>query len=190
MKKFLLIGLIVAVVLIIVGGAGLVYARVRGIDTVTAVTINGNQNGDKIIQPFGFGPNGMMGENGNRKGPWGMMSERGINLRGMRGCFGAGVMRNYVVSAFASTIGLTVDEVNTRLSNGETLKAIALAQGKTEADLPALASQVWKAALDKAVADGVFTQAQADTMLARMKGYSGFGFDNCPMWDENEVQQP
>ncbi len=97
-----------------------------------------------------------------------------------------------MISAFASAVGLTVDEVNTRLTNGETLKEIALAQGKTEADLPALATQVRKAALDKAVAEGVITQAQADLMLERMNNVMGsdFGFGDCPMWDNDEVQQP
>ena len=43
MKKFLLIGLIVAFVLIIVGGAGVVYAAGHVESTiVTAVTVNSN----------------------------------------------------------------------------------------------------------------------------------------------------
>ncbi len=122
-------------------------------------------------------------------GPGGMMGGRGVGQ-------GKGIMRDYMISAFADSVGLTVDQVNTRLSNGETFKEIALAQGKTEADLPALVSQVRQAALDKAVADGVITQAQADLMLERMKDYSGegfgpgYGFGDCPMWDGDEVQQP
>ena len=200
MKKFLLIGLIVAGVLIIVGGAGLVYARVRGIDNNTVATINTTQNWDEIVQPFGYGDGGMMGRNGNRNGPGGMMGgdEFGYGSGGMmhgRGedlTCGVGKMKDYMISAFASAVGLSVDEVNTRLTNGETFKQIAIAQGKAEADLPALASQVRKDALDKAVADGVITQTQADTMLERMNNNSGQGFnlDNCPMWENNEVQQP
>jgi hypothetical protein len=202
MKKFLIIGLIIAGVLIIVGGAGMVYARVHGIGNVTAVTINTNQNGDKVVQPFDYGPGGMMDGNGNRYGSGGMMGEHGFNSGGMMREFGkgltcgAGKMKDYLISAFASAVGLTVDEVNTRLSNGETFEQIAIAQGKAKADLPALASQVRKDALDKAVADGVITQAQADTMLQRMNAApglgigSGFGLGNCPMWDNNESQQP
>jgi hypothetical protein len=207
MKKFLLIGLIVAFVLIIVGGAGVVYAAARGIGNSTAVTVNTTQNEDKIVQPFGYGPGGMMGGNRNGYGPGGMMGGDGYgygpggmmgehgygpgNMMGGRGR-GEGLMHDYMISAFASAVGLTVDEVNTRLTNGETLKEIALAQGKTEADLPALATQVRKAALDKAVAEGVITQAQADLMLERMNNVMGsdFGFGDCPMWDNDEVQQP
>jgi hypothetical protein len=213
MKKFLLIGLIVAFVLIIVGGAGVVYAHVRGIDNNTVITENDtqNQNVDEIVQPFEYGPGGMMGRSGNRYGPGGMMGGdeygygsggmmggRGYDRGGMMGgrgiARGAGIMHDYMISAFASAVGLTVDEVNTRLVSGETLNEIAIAQGKTASDLPALAAQVRQAALDKAVADGVITQAQADLMLERMnnetgQGFgSGFGFGDCPMWDGDETK--
>ncbi len=193
MKKFLIIGLIVALVLIVVGGAGVVYARVRGVANNTIVTVNTTQNGDKIIRQFGYGPGGMMGG----YGPGGMMGERGNGygpgmIVGRRIARGVGIMHDYMISAFASAVGLTVEQVDTRLANGETLKEIAIAQGTAEAGLPALAIKVRQAALDKAVADGVITQAQADLMLERMNNYSGQGFslDNCPMWDGDEVPQP
>ncbi len=209
MKKFLIIGLIVAFALIIVGGAGVVYAQVRGVTPTTLVTANTAQNGTRIIQQNNYGPGGMMGGNRNDfgpggmmggdksgYGPGGMMGGRGFGPGGMMGGRGQGFMRDYMISAFADAVGLPVDQVNTRLANGETLSQIAIAQGKTEADLPALATQVRKAALDKAVADGVITQAQADLMLEHMNNYSGqgfgpgFGVGDCPMWDNDEAQQP
>lgn len=214
MKKFLLISLIIALVLIVIGGAGLVYAKVRGIGNVTSVTINATQNGDKIVQPFGYGPGGMLGRNGNPYGPGGMMggdengygpggmmNKRGFNSDGMLDGYDGGItctgkMKDYIISAFASAVGLTTEEVNTQLSNGQTLKQIAIAQGKAEADLPALASQVYRDALNKAVADGVITQAQADQMLTRMNnkpglGFGfGFGLGNCRMWNGGKSQQP
>jgi len=199
MKKFLIIGLIVALVLIIVGGAGVVYARVRGVANNTAVTVNTTRNGDKIIRQFGYGPGGMMGG----YGPGGMMGGRGIGygngMMGGRGTGisrGVGVMHDYMISSYAFLVGLTVEQVDTRLANGETLKQIAIAQGTTEDQLPALVTQVRKNALDLMVADGVITQAQADLMLERMKNYSGqdfgsgLGLDNCPMWDGDEAPQP
>ncbi len=127
------------------------------------------------------GPGGMM------KGWGGVMGGCGFgNLRGQ------GFMRDYVISAFADAVGLSVDQVNSRLANGETLKQIAIAQGTTEASLPALAQQVFRAALDKAVADGVVTQAQANLMLEHMNNFmdQGFSLNNCPMWDNDESQQP
>jgi hypothetical protein len=248
MKKFLMIGLIVGLVLIFIGGAGVVYARVTGNENGKAFIVTTSQNGTTItrqfnngkgeitiqgdgnlpcpngsqgdcgfsygpggmMQGYGYGRGGMMGgqEQGNRQGgmmngygngygPGGMMGERGNGYgRGMMAGHGMGIMHDYMVSAFASAVGLTVDEVNTRLTNGETLKAIAIAQGKTEADLPALWSQVRQAALDQAVAAGVITQAQADKMLKKMNEYNGqglgpgFGMGDCPMFDGDEAQQP
>jgi hypothetical protein len=211
MKKFLIIGLIIALALIVIGGAGVVFAQVQGNAEGNAVTVSTIQNGDNIVQPFGegrggmmggneqgYGPGGMMGGNEQGYGPGGMMggNEQGYGPGGMMGGRGmgqyAGVMHDYMISAFASAVGLTVDEVNTRLSNGETLAQIAIAQGKTEADLPALWTQVRQDALNNAVSDGVITQAQADVMLQHMNNYAGPGFGpgfgDCPMLDGNETQ--
>lgn len=220
MKKFLIIGLIVALALIVIGGAGVVYAQVTGNVENATVTVTGNQNGDQFVQPFGYGPGGMMGEYGNQNqpghggmmgpdgngyGPGGMMgensrggmmgrNEKGYGPGGMMGSRGmgeyGGVMHDYMISAFASAVGLTVDEVNTRLANHETPAQIAIAQGKSEADLPALWVQVRQEAVNKAVAAGVITQAQADLMLQHMNNYagSGLGLGNCPMWDGDEAQ--
>jgi len=207
MKKFLLIGLIVTVVLILVGGAGVVYARVRNLDNNANVTLNVTQNGDKVVRSFGYGPGGMMNGYGyspggmmNGYGPRGMMNGYGYGPGGMMGGRGtgtgrgAGIMHDYMISAFAKAVGLTVDDVNTRLQNGETFTQIAKAQGFTGDKLTQLVTDVRKAALDQAVAAGVITQAQADLMLEHMNNYTGqgfgpgFGLDNCPMWDGDEVQ--
>ena len=244
MKKFLIIGLIVALVLIFVGGAGVVYARVAGVEKGAVLTVTTDQNGNTITrQQFygengivtygegnllcqdgpkgdcnfgygsggmmqGYGPGGMMGgqQRGNRQGgmmggygygygPGGMMGGRGDGYGpGMMAGLGRGIMKTYMVSAFAEAVGLPPADVETRLSNGETLKQIAIAQGKTEADLPALWTEVRQAALDQAVAAGAITQAQADRMLEKMNEYQGEGFgpgfDGCPMMDGDEVQQP
>jgi hypothetical protein len=195
MKKFLIIGLIVALVLILIGGAGIVYARVRGLENNATITVTKVQNGNKIVRQFGYGPGGMMGNNGplgnvvpRTFGP-GMMGERGTRI-----VRGLGVLHDYLVSAFAKAVGLTVEEVDTQLANGETPKEIAIAQGTAEADLPALWSQVHQAALDQAVADGAITQAQADRMLQQINEYSGpgfgpgFGLKDRPMWNRGDVQ--
>ncbi|MGE5123574.1 MAG: hypothetical protein ACM3H7_03595 [Acidobacteriaceae bacterium] len=220
MKRALLIGLIVALVLILVGGAGVAYAAIRGIERNTVVKVNAPQVGDKIIRPFVpgsklrefgnvFGPGGMMGQYGDKFGPGGMMGQYGDEFGpgGMMGQYGhgfgpggmmggqwigrrGGIMHDYMISAFADAVGLSVEDVDARLANGETFKEIAIAQGTTESGLPALAEQVRKAALDKAVADGVITQAQADLMLEHMDDMGGWGFGpgDCPMWDGDEVQ--
>jgi hypothetical protein len=196
MKKFLLIGLIVSLALILVGGAGVVFARAGTVNQTSSVRIRTNGNGDKIVEqfngspegknlPYCFGPGGMM----RGYGPGRMMGGPGTTIER-----GYGFMHDDMISAFASAVGLTVDEVNTRLTNGETLTQIANAQGFTGDKLTQLVAQVHKSTLDKAVADGIITQAQADRMLQMMNNYSGpgfspgFGFENCPMWDNNESQ--
>jgi len=207
MKKALLIGLIVAIVLIVIGGAGVAYAAIRGLERNTVVTVNAPQSGDKIVTPFVpgnklrefgnvIGPGGMMQRFGDEFRPGGMMHQYGNGfgsggmMGGQRIGRGAGIMHDYMIAAFADAVGLTVEEVDTRLAKGETFKEIAIAQGKVEADLSALAEQVRKAALDKAVADGIITQTQAGRMLERMDNLVnwGSGFGDCPMWDGDEIQ--
>jgi hypothetical protein len=193
MKKYLLIGLIIALVLILVGGAGVVFVKARSLDTKVVVIQKGNQNGDREV-PFGYGPGGMMGGYGNRLGPGGMMGGYGpgrmMGGRGINNSLGKNNLHNYMISAFAKAVGLTKDEINAQLSNGKTLAQIANEQGFTGDKLVQLIKDVHKAALDQAVADGVITQAQADNMLERMNNSTnpGFGFGNCPMWDGDETQ--
>jgi hypothetical protein len=182
MKKFLVIGLIVGLVLVLAGGAGVVYARVNNRANNAVIQVNTSPKGSQGQQPFGYGSGGRMEERGFR----GMMGGlgRGVNQ-------GAGFLHDYIVSAFASAVGLTVDQVNTQLSNSESLVQIAQAQGFTGDKLTQLMTQVRQDALNQAVAAGVITQDQANQMLERMGNNSGFGFGpgfgygNCPYWDDN-----
>ena len=202
MKKILMIGLIVALALIIVGGAGVVYAHARGIDGSNVVAFNRSLNGDNVVRQFSYGPGGMMQGYGSGYGPGRMMQGYGpggmmqgygsggmMGGRGFGGVQGEGPMHDYMISAFAEVVGLTAEEAETRLEAGETLKEIAIAQGITVENLPELVTQVRQAALDQAVADEVITQAQADLMLEHMNNYQGPGFgpgyghEDCPMWD-------
>ena len=230
MKKVLIIGLIVALALIVVGGAGAAYARMGGNEINRGFTVTRFNSGDEVVRQFSYGPGGMMGQvdggtcpygyeqgygrggmmggyadgtcpglNGEGYAPGGMMGRRangfGPGMMGGRGfAQGEGILHDYMISAFAGVVGLTVDEVNTRITEGESLKEIAIAQGTAEADLPELITQVRQDAINAAVADEVITQAQADFMLERMNNYTGpgfgpgfgQGFDGCPMLDGDE----
>lgn len=99
---------------------------------------------------------------------------------GMHGNRGNGLIHDYVEQALALKLGLTEAQVEDALTAGKTMAQLALDHGIAEADVPALLSEVHKAALDKAVADGVLTQAQADLMFQRMTAH-GFDPANCPM---------
>jgi hypothetical protein len=109
--------------------------------------------------PQGYGPGG------------GMMG-------GGRG--GYGPMHDYVEQALATKLGLTEAQIEEQLAAGKSMYQIVLDKGIAEADVPALLTEVHKTAFAKAVADGVLTQAQADTMLQNISA-NGFNFANCPM---------
>ena len=93
---------------------------------------------------------------------------------------GYGPMHDYVEEALADKLGITEADVESALASGKTMYQIALDNGVKEANVPALLTEVHKAAFDKAVADGVITREQADFMLQRMTA-NGYGFGNCPM---------
>jgi len=143
----------------------------------------------EMMGEFGFGPGGMMGERGFQQGS-GMMGRRAYGI-GMMGERGEGPMHEYMISAFAESIGLSAEEVETRHDAGETLFDIAIAEGIAEEDLPEFFLPVREAALGAAVADGVITQEQADLMLEHMQAFQGWGFgfgpEGCPMWDEQQA---
>lgn len=90
-----------------------------------------------------------------------------------------GPIHDYVEQALALKLSLTENQIEQALAAGKTMYQVALDNGIAEAEIPALLSAVHKTALDKAVADGVLTQAQADLMFQRMTA-NGFGPTNCP----------
>jgi hypothetical protein len=107
---------------------------------------------------------------------------------------GGGYLHTYMVAAVADKLGLTVDEVNTRIAAGETMYDIAIAEGITAEDFPTFMTDVRAAALDAAVKDGVITQEQADWMKSRGFGRGGMmggqGFTGtCPMYGSGQSSQ-
>jgi uncharacterized protein YidB (DUF937 family) len=120
----------------------------------------------------GYGPGyGMMG------GGYGMMGNFAQNGDGYgwmqnmhQWMLTSGGMHTIVWNGLAEALGLTPDELNAELASGKTLTQIAEAQGVSQDQLTAVLETSVKAGLDKAVADGVLTQAQADQMLSHMSG--------------------
>lgn len=91
---------------------------------------------------------------------------------------GPGWMREYVLRALAQRLNMTVDELRNRLTSGETLYRVLVAEGIKPADIPSLMQEARKEAIQAALADGVITQAQADWMLANLSQRQlGFGMD-------------
>jgi hypothetical protein len=82
---------------------------------------------------------------------------------------GAGGTRVNVLSAAASYLGVTVDQLETDLKSGKTLaQLVAATTGKTVAGLKAAIQAAAKTQLDQAVAAGTITSAQEQTALDQL----------------------
>lgn len=79
-----------------------------------------------------------------------------------------GLLHDYIVQAFADATLLTVEEIEARLADGETLKDIAISLDMTLDEFRVLIIEVRTAALDAALAAGIITQEQYDWMLDHM----------------------
>jgi opacity protein-like surface antigen len=188
MKKVLLIVVIIVVCAAAVAVAGVAYAQIKtlpggtlGIGRVQVGPSTDTERGNK----GGYGP-GMMGGGGGFGS--GMMGQRGANWE-------YGSMHQYMLEALAEQLGLTPDELQTKLQNGTTPYQIAKDKGLTDDQIRDLLTKAQDAALEKAVAAGAITQEQADQMDKHMeqmwqygpglKSGSGSCFGGCPgtNWD-------
>ena len=94
----------------------------------------------------------------------------------------SGPIHTFMVTEFAAKLGLNVDDVNTRLTAGETMYDIALSAGVSAEEYPALMTEVRANAVAAAVKANVLTQEQADWMQSRGGMMNGAGYDgDCPM---------
>ncbi len=163
MKKIWILGALVSVVVALIGGAiGIAYAQTPTPPTPPAPGTTT------------YGP-GMM------RGGYG----RGMMGSTQSGTFGP--LHEYMVNAFASAFGLTPEELQERLSSGETMASIAQSLGLSLEEFRNLMIKARTEALNQAVAEGVLTQDFANWMLQRMSQMmarvqsfgGGFGFGHC-----------
>lgn len=153
LKKLALISLGALLAVIVLGVTGLVYAQTQ--------TPDGR---------YGYGP-GMMGGRGGF-GPGGMMG------RYADGSYG--VLHKYMLEAWAEAFDMTVEDLQARLNDGDTMWVIAQEKGLSQDEFYKLMVEVHKKAIEAALADGAISQQQADWMLSRgpMMG-AGAGFGPC-----------
>jgi hypothetical protein len=171
MKKIIIASLVLGVIFVSLGAAGLVYAQTQIPEE----------------PPFTGWRNGMSA-NGERPyarthGMMGAFRTEGVEP-GMRGGFRLGtpgLLHEYMLEAFADAIGLTGEQVQERMTAGETRWGIALSEGFSEEDIPTLFQSIHIKALGVMVSDGVISQEQADRMLERMaqRYATGFGPGDC-----------
>jgi hypothetical protein len=171
MKKIIIASLVLGVIFVSLGAAGLVYAQTQIPEE----------------PPFTGWRNGMFAD-GERPytrthGMMGALRAEGVEP-GMRGGFRIGtpgLMHEYMLEAYADAVGLAPEQVQERMTAGETRWEIALSEGFSEEEIPGLFLGVHAKALEEMVSDGVISQEQADWMIERMaQSYAdGFGPGNC-----------
>jgi len=151
MKKIMIVGAVVLVVIATLAIGGFAYAQ--------------SQNPDRPDVPFG---QSMMGGRGYGQG---MMDSPAFGQ--MRGRRNGGQLQTYMESALAEAFGLTVEELQAARQEGKSLLDIAKDQGLTVAEFQEIMTEARQNSLDQAVADGVITQDQADQMSAFKEAAKG-----------------
>ncbi len=151
MKKIVISFVALALVVAFLATTGAVYA----------------QGGNPPTSPAGSGAFGA-GQRGGGRGAGqhgGMMNATGVE----------GPLHDYMVTAFASKLGLSVTDLEARLDAGATVGQIASEKGLTLDQFRTLMQDARTQAYAAAVADGVLTQAQADWMSQRGPANAGRG---------------
>ena len=167
MNKFVLVFVVVAILAVALGTAGFVYAQ--------APTPPTPANGS------GYGPG--MGSRGARAGMTlapGSGAGMGINAAGAQN----GMFHDEMIVAYAQKLGISVEDLNARLTKGETMVQIAYSKGLTTDQFRTLMTEARSQAIDQAVKNGALTQAQADWMKQRGAGMGRFANPDCPYFTQ------
>jgi hypothetical protein len=92
----------------------------------------------------------------------------------------AGPYHDLMVETFAQSLGLSVDQIQSRLESGESIWQIAASEGVSAEEFRDMMQQARETMLDQAVQDGNLTQEQADAMGSgwHMGGF-GPGYGDC-----------
>ena len=159
--------IILAVVAIAFGTAGVVLAQSSTPEAIEPGTgIN-----------VGFGGHGARGQRGGMPGQDGLLHDE-------------------MIAAYATELGLPVEDLETRLAAGESMAEIAISTGLTIDEFQALRVEVRTLVIDQAVKDGTLTQEQADWMKSRGAGMGNqtgrrgngqnlLGTTGCPYYQTN-----
>ena len=83
------------------------------------------------------------------------------------------LLHDGMIAAFSVSVGVPVDEIETRLAAGETLSDMALSKGFTVTEFQTMLKDARDKAIAAAVANGELTQEQADWMVNRGNQMNG-----------------
>ena len=123
---------------------------------------------------------------------WGMMHNYTGTMPFHGSMMAAGGMHEQVMTAVATRLGMTYDQLITALQNGQTIAQLADAKGVSLEALQQVANTARANALNQLVQQGVITREQADWMLDRMNDMPmfdlGAGNGPCPGQQPNGAQ--
>lgn len=141
MKKLLILAIAFGVVVALsLGAIGFAYAQTPTPSDETTVPQWGGRGG---MMRGGSMMGGMMnGQNGGTYGP----------------------MHEYMITALSEGLGMTAEELQARIDDGETPYQVAQSQGLSDEQIATLFDEAHDQALQAAVEAGVLTQEQADQM--------------------------
>lgn len=115
-------------------------------------------------------------QSGTPEGAGSRFGKGNLTQRGGRGA-GAGplgeqdgVLHESLIAAYAAELGISVEDLEARLADGETMAQIALSTGLTIEEFKSLMQDVRALALDQAVLDGTLSAEQAEWLKTRGGG--------------------
>jgi len=101
-----------------------------------------------------------------------------------------GIMHDTMIALLAEKTGLSVEVLEEKLSEGQTMVDIATEVGLTVDEVTALMAEARNSALADAIAAGTMTQEQAEWMKTRMSGrFAGWQADGMPCFDGTDAGQ-
>ncbi len=157
MNKFVISIAIVAILAIALGTASYVFAQSPAPQT----PVPGST--------YGYG---MMGSRGSRGGMMTQTSGFGAGMGMAVDGTQDEILHDELIAIYAEKLGISIEELNTRLGNGETLAQIATAEGLTIEEFRTLMVDARVQAIELAVKNGTLTQEQANWMSQSGAGQS------------------
>ena len=97
--------------------------------------------------------------------------------QGFRDTDQSGYLHDYMSTLLANALGLTPDELQAKHDTGETAWSIAESLGYSSEEFYTLMVDIRTEAINQALADGVIPQEQAEWMLDRMNQMPMYGLD-------------
>ena len=158
MKKVLLVGVVIGIVVIALSVTGYVYAQTQ---TPPTPDYPGRPSGGSSSRGHGM----MGGYQGSHPTNSGAYLAQG------------GLLHNYMTDSLANAFGLTTEELQAKHEAGENSWQIAESLGFSVEEFSTLMLDIRSDAINQALTDGSIPQEQAEWMLDRMNQMPMYGLE-------------